>query len=117
MVPYTIPNVGLAAARAALDDDGGLTHTLGLIIRERQRLTDGLKRLGLAPLPTHANFVSAALPDSADDALHDLRRRGILVRSWRDPEYLKEIRITVGRPDDTHAVLQAMAEILTSAKD
>lgn len=117
MVPYTIPNVGLAAARAALDDDGYLTHTLGLIIRERQRLTDGLKRLGLAPLPTHANFVSAALPDSADDALHDLRRRGILVRSWRDPEYLKEIRITVGTPDDTDAVLQAMAEILTSAKD
>jgi histidinol-phosphate aminotransferase len=117
MVPYTIPNVGLAAARAALDDDAHLTYTLGLIIKERQRLADGLKRIGLTPLPTHANFVSAALPGSADEAMNDLRRRGILVRSWRDPEYLKEIRITVGTPDDTDAVLQAMAEIVTPAKD
>lgn len=114
MVPYTIPNVGLAAAAAALDDEPHLKHTLGLIIRERQRLSDGLRRIGLSPIPSFANFVSATLPGSADEAMEELRRRSILVRSWRDPDYLREIRITVGTPDDTDAVLEAMSDMLSS---
>ena len=112
MVPYTISSVGLAAARAALDDDGHLLHTLGRIVRERERLGQALKWLGLSPLPSFANFVSATLPFSADDAMDELRQRSILVRSWRDPEYLNEIRITVGTPDDTDALVKAMSEIL-----
>ena len=33
---------------------------------------------------------------------------------WRDPEHLTEIRITIGTPDDTAAILTALKEILLS---
>ena len=44
--------------------------------------------------------------------MNALAKRNILTRDWRDPEHPKHIRITVGLPDDTDAVLTAMAEIL-----
>lgn len=113
MVPYNTTNVGLAAAHAALEDEAHLAHTLGLIVRERQRMIEGLRGLGLSPMPSFANFVSATLPVSADAAMEELRRRSILVRSWRDPEHLREIRITVGTADDTDAVMRAMSEMLS----
>ena len=68
--------------------------------------------LGLAPFPTAANFVSARLGMPAAAAAEEFRKRGILVRDWRDPEHLNEIRITVGLPEDTDAVLVALGEIL-----
>ena len=40
---------------------------------------------------------------------------GILVRDWRDPEHPNELRITVGRADDTDAVLAAMRDIIATA--
>jgi histidinol-phosphate aminotransferase len=114
MVPYNVTNVGLAAAHAALDDDAYLQHTLGLVVGERRRLGDGLARLGLAPLASVANFLSVALPGPASPVVEALRQRGILVRDWRDPDHLREIRITIGTSDDTDAVIRALGEILSS---
>jgi histidinol-phosphate aminotransferase len=115
MVPYNVTNVGLDAAVAALEDEAHLDLTVELVARERRRLGDGLTRLGLAPLPSVANFLSVRLPGPAADMVAALRQRGILVRDWRDPDHLNEIRITIGTPDDTNAVVQAMAEIVASA--
>jgi histidinol-phosphate/aromatic aminotransferase/cobyric acid decarboxylase-like protein len=37
-----------------------------------------------------------------------MEKQGILVRDWRDPEHLVELRIGVGTPDDTDATLAAL---------
>ena len=113
MVPYNVTNVGMAAARAALDDTAHLEHTLGLVVRERFRLSEGLTRIGLAPMPSVANFLSVTLPGPASAVVEELRRRSILVRDWRDPDHLREIRITVGTPSDTDALLRALSEMLS----
>lgn len=113
MVPFNVTNVSLAAALAALNDDAHLEHTLGLVVSERQRLSEGLRGIGLAPMPSAANFVSAAFPIPAETAMEEFRRRSIMVRSWGDPEHLKEIRITVGTPNDTDAVIRATSEMLS----
>ena len=62
-----------------------------------------------------ANFVSAKLPIPAATAVEQLRRRRILIRDWRDPEHLNEIRITVGLAEDTDAVIAALRDILATA--
>jgi histidinol-phosphate aminotransferase len=116
MVPFNVTNVGLSAALAALKDDAHLEHTLGLVVQERQRLSEGLRRIGLAPMPSAANFVSAAFPIPAEAAMEEFRRRSILVRSWADSEHPQEIRITVGTPDDTDAVISATNEMLSSLR-
>jgi len=104
-----------AAALAALEDDAYLDKIVAAVARERERLSDGLKRLGLKVFPSAANFVSAVLPIPAATAMEKLRQRRILVRDWRDPEHLQEIRITVGLPDDTDAVIAALRDILAEA--
>ncbi len=56
------------------------------------------------------------LTNLAAGAVEEFRRRGILIRDWRDPDHLNEIRITIGLPDDTDAVLAALREILALAR-
>lgn len=107
--------VALAGALAALEDEAYLAQTLEAVARERRRMSDGLRALGLRPFPSSANFVSVALPMPAADTLARLHERGIQVRDWRDPDYQREVRITVGLPEDTDAVLRAVREILTDA--
>ncbi|MGH7123458.1 MAG: aminotransferase class I/II-fold pyridoxal phosphate-dependent enzyme, partial [Stellaceae bacterium] len=104
-----------AAALAALEDDAYLDKVVAAVALERERLSDGLKRLGLRVFPSAANFVSAVMPMPAVRVMEELRRRRILIRDWRDPEHLQEIRITVGLPDDTDAVIVALSDILAAA--
>jgi len=109
---YGANSPGQAAALAALEDDAYLQETLDLMATERTRLAEGLAALGLTPLPTAANFVSAELPCDAAGVMKALAERDILTRDWRDPGPPRHIRITVGLPEDTDAVLTAMKDIL-----
>ena len=104
-----------AAALAALEDDAYLDTVVAAVARERQRLGDGLAALGLEVFPSAANFVSAKLPILGAAAVDQLRRRRILIRDWRDPEHLHEIRITVGLAEDTDAVIAALRDVLATA--
>jgi histidinol-phosphate aminotransferase len=103
-----------AAALAALEDDAYLDKVVAAVARERQRLSDGLAGLGLEVYPSVANFVSAKMPIPAAQVMEELRRRRILIRDWRDPEHLYEIRITVGLAEDTDAVIAALRDILAA---
>ena len=107
--PSTVPLVG---ALAALRDDAHLSVTLDAVARERERMVEGMKTLGLQTMPTAANFVSMTMPMPAADVISQLHERGILVRDWRDPDHDREIRITVGTPDDTDVLLAAIRSIL-----
>ena len=104
-----------AAALAALEDDAHLDKVVAAVARERERLSKGLKGLGLKVFPSAANFVSAVMPIPAARVMEELRQRRILIRDWRDPEHLREIRITVGLSEDTDAVLAALRDILAAA--
>lgn len=104
-----------AAALAALEDDAHLDKVVAAVARERERLSKGLKALGLKVFPSAGNFVSAVTPLPAARVMEELRRRRILIRDWRDPDHLQEIRITVGLSEDTDAVLSALRDILAAA--
>jgi histidinol-phosphate aminotransferase len=109
---FNITVASQAAALAALQDEAYLKKTLDAVARERTRLSEGMTALGLSPFPTAANFVSARMAMPAAEAADAFRKRGILVRDWRDPEHLQEIRITVGLTEDTDAVLAALRDIV-----
>jgi histidinol-phosphate aminotransferase len=101
-----------AAALAALRDEAYLRTTLDAVACERRRLSDGIAAMGLSPFPSAANFVSTRLAISAAAAAEEFRKRGILIRDWRDPDHLNEIRVTIGLPDDTDAVIAALRDML-----
>jgi histidinol-phosphate aminotransferase len=75
-------------------------------------MSQGLAALGLSPWPSAANFVSVATPLEATAAMAALARYGILVRDWRDAEFPRELRITVGLPEDTDELLAVVGGML-----
>ncbi|MCL6509767.1 MAG: histidinol-phosphate transaminase [Anaerolineae bacterium] len=119
--PYT-PNVaGSIAAIAALGDRSYLHQTVRALVAERQRMSELLSRFDwLRLFPSEANFVlcrvAETAPIPADETAqpaarrlkHLLERRGVLVRYF-DRDGLRDcIRISVGRPDQTDRLIEAI---------
>jgi len=117
--PYT-PNVaGSIGAIAALSDPAYLGQTVRALVAERERMRERLARFGwLHVFPSQANFVlcriaeDAPLPAGDQPAArrlkHALEQRGVLVRYF-DRDGLRDcIRISVGRPDQTDALIAAI---------
>jgi len=109
--PYT-PNVaGTVAALAALSDRSWLDRTVKTLVAERARLTAALAELDwLTPLPSHTNFVLCRVGGGrqARAVKEGLERRGVLVRYF-DREGLRDaIRISVGRPEHTDALMAGL---------
>ncbi|MDP9149047.1 MAG: histidinol-phosphate transaminase [Myxococcota bacterium] len=110
---YNVDAMCLAMGEAALGDAAHLRATVLAICDERARLSDQLSRLGFDVVPSHANFVLARRPAPTAKGIYEaLKARGVLVRYFDDSALLDALRITVGRPEDTEALLSALHEVL-----
>jgi histidinol-phosphate aminotransferase len=109
---FNVPMLSQAGALAAFEDEAYLAGMLDRIAKERDRLAKGLAQLGLRVMPSAANFVSCVLEGPAAKAMAALEAKGIFVRDWRDPDHLNELRIGIGRPEDTGATLDALGAYL-----
>lgn len=117
--PYT-PNVaGTVAAITALSDTHWLAENVAAITAERTRLTGLLSATGwLAPLPSQTNFVlTRVLKDIPGDGPRGLRvkraleKHGVLVRYF-DKDGLRDcIRISIGKPEHSDALLRALTAV------
>jgi len=112
---FNVPSLSQAAALAAFQDQPYLAKLLDTVSAERAALAAGLAGLGVRVWPSAANFVSCTLPGPASHAMAALETDGILVRDWRDPDHPNELRIGVGMPQDTSAVLAALGRHLRRA--
>jgi histidinol-phosphate aminotransferase len=80
------------------------------IIKERSRLFAGLQKIAwLKVYPSQANFIYCAVLKGSASELHQrLQRKGILVRYF-DRAFLKNsIRVSVGKPEHTDALIKAL---------
>jgi histidinol-phosphate aminotransferase len=83
---YNCDALSLAAAAAAIGDQGYFRDVRERIMTTRGRMTEALPALGFAVTPSHANFVwcrSAARP--LKPIYEELKRRKILVRYMNYP--------------------------------
>jgi histidinol-phosphate aminotransferase len=110
---YNCDAISIAAATAAIEDQEYARGTWALVRAERERLTRALEELGWRVLPSHANFVLASVPAGRSAArLHaDLKAQGVLVRYFNLPGLGDKLRITVGTPSDTDALLAALRQL------
>ena len=66
----------------------------------------------MRPIPSAANFILCeVLKGRAVDLHRKLRDRGILVRYFRQPRVESFIRVSVGKPTDTDALVRTLREI------
>ena len=112
--PYNVNLAAEVALIASLEDIPALLERVQSIIAERERMAGLLAAIpGVHPYPSQANFILARLPDGSGQRIFDaLCRRGIFLRHWNNPRLADCLRISVGLPDETDAVVAALSELV-----
>src|SRR5713226_2785689 len=108
--PYNVSVAASAAAVAALEDAEYMADVVARLIAERDRLSHCLASVAyLQPYPSRANFILCrVLGRDARELKRALERRGILVRYFDKPGLTDCIRISVGKPEHTDALVAAL---------
>jgi histidinol-phosphate aminotransferase len=111
--PYNVTVAGSAAAIAALEDIDWLTDKVTLIIEERERLFGLLSDIPyLRPYPSRSNFILCQVVGrNAHELKLALEGEGILIRYYRTPRLQDHVRFTVGKPDQTNALIEVLRRI------
>src|SRR5918992_762362 len=111
--PFNVNSIGLAAARAALDDMEFVARSYAENLQGLKRLEEGSRALGLEYIASHANFLTIRVAGggkSATEIYKRLLRRGVIVRpvggAYGLPEHL---RVTVGTSEENERFLAALA--------
>ncbi|MBZ5580872.1 MAG: histidinol-phosphate transaminase [Acidobacteriia bacterium] len=108
--PYSVNSLAVLAAQAAVEDAGFIQSYVAEVLAARELLCLGLELLGIAYIPSSANFVLGRFGDRAIEVRDALRGQGILVRD-RSYEAAGCVRITVGTREQTRRLLAALEEI------
>lgn len=115
--PYNVNVAASAAALASLQDLDFLAQNVALLRGERERLYKGLYQVPyLRPYPSQANFILCqVIGSSALELKNVLAQQGILVRYYNNSLLKDFIRISVGRPAESDAVLAALQGLSTGS--
>jgi len=111
--PYNVNAAAQIAVRESLADVEYIQGIIKAIIDERQRLHDKLNEQGmLRPIPSNANFILCHAPKGKAKEIKELlKSAGIFVRYFDAPLLKDMIRISVGKPHHTDALIKALQRI------
>ena len=114
--PYKVNALAERAAVAALTEDRDWVRArIADVVEIRRRLASELRRLGLSPLPSAANFVLVPVPD-AQHLGAAMRRAGVAVRPMPQlPVVGDALRISIGPWPMMEAALAALRSALECA--
>jgi histidinol-phosphate aminotransferase len=103
LTPFSTSLVAQAAALAALDAEDEVIRRCALVISERERVTEALRKLFPDVPASQANFVWLPLGDQAMAFGAACEKRGVIVRPFPGDG----VRITIGTPEENDALLAA----------
>ena len=111
--PYNVGALPQAAAEAAIRDKEYFEKCTAEIARVRESTVNQLLALGVAVLPSCANFIFVSPTRiSGKEYFTSLRQKGILVRHFDAPRVRDFVRVTIGSSEQMEAYLKATKEIL-----
>ena len=106
--PFNANTLAQVAARAALGDEQHVAASRALNEAEMASVDNGLRALGLAPLPSQANFLFFDTHRNGRDVFDRLLREGIIVRHLGG----SMLRVTIGRPEENRRFLKALSHVM-----
>jgi len=109
---FNVGSVAQAGALAALADQPHLTSTVGRAILQRDRITEGLREIGMPCTDSLGNFVTFEVGGVAASAIDAFGQRGIGVRGLVPYGMTEQVRVTAGTEDEVDAFLEAAADLL-----
>jgi len=110
--PFSVNMLALIAAKEALSDDKYVAKVLESNIQGRDFFYGLFAELGLAFIPTEANFVLVRVGPDAEGLTKKLFEKKILVRwmgAYELPEY---IRVTVGTTEENRLFARSLRSLL-----
>jgi len=105
--PFNTNSIAQNAALLALKDDDHIKSTKTLNEQGKKYLYKELDSLGMAYVPTEANFIYIPLKQDSNILYNKLLRQGIIVR----PMGPQEIRVTIGLPEENRKFVEALRKI------
>jgi len=111
-LPFEPSSLAEAAGIAALGDQAWVHRTLELNARMLRLLAEELPRLGLAAIPSEANFLMIPLEtcDAASRLVEELLTRGVIIRPLAGFGLPQAVRISTGTEDEVQLLLEALAK-------
>jgi histidinol-phosphate aminotransferase len=101
--PFSTSLVAQAAALAALAQEDEVKRRCALVIAERDRVTEALRKLSVDVPTSQANFVWLPLGDRSAAFAATCESRGVIVRAFQPDG----VRVTIGTPEENDLFLAA----------
>ena len=112
--PYNVNVAASVAAKVSLEHCDELKQVVEKLKHERARLFSALQEIPyLRPYPTQSNFILCQVTgrDAAELKTKLAQDYGVFIRYFNKPRLRDNIRISVGRPQDTEALLKALQSL------
>jgi len=115
--PFNVNNLAIVGAVAALTDHDFLRESYELNLAGMQQLQDGCRRLGIAWIPSYANFITVEIPrlnnqSQGGAAFQKLLRLGVIVRPLAGYAMPDHLRVTIGLASENARFLEALEAVL-----
>jgi len=113
--PFNVNSLAQIGALAALEDQEHVERSRRTNREGMQFLDDAFSRMGLARVPSQANFVLVHVGDGAR-VYEGLLRQGVIVRPMTGYGFPQHVRVTVGTAEENRRFVTALERVLRGAE-
>jgi len=110
--PFNVNSLAQVAGLAALDDDEFAEESLALTKQGLAYLYGELDRLGLAYIPTQANFLIIKTPLGARETYERMLKQGVIIRAMDSYGLEDYIRVNVGLAEENSRFIHTLESII-----
>jgi len=110
--PFNVNALAQAAATAALDDKKFLRKSRKLILEGKNYLYDYLTKMGLAYVPSVANFILVDVGRDGAAVFKEMLKHGVIVRDMYQYGLRNFIRVTIGTKRENEKFIKILKKIL-----
>jgi histidinol-phosphate aminotransferase len=110
--PFNVNTLAQSAALAALDDQDFIQRSIVLNQRGMQQYRQGFETLGLAYIPSVANFITVDVGEDSSKIDRALLHEGCITRPIANYGLPNHLRITIGLEEENDRLLNAMRKVL-----
>jgi histidinol-phosphate aminotransferase len=110
--PFNVNSLALAAAEAALEDEGHVARSRWINQAGLRQLEGTCEALGLSYIPSVANFLCISLPRPGGDVYEGLLCEGVITRPIAGYGLPGHLRVTVGTEAENARFAAALTRVL-----
>lgn len=110
--PFNVNSLAQSAAIAAFDDKKFLKKTRQKILEGKGYLYESLTRLGLAYVPSVANFILIDVGRDGVGVFRDMLKYGVIVRDMKQYGLKNYIRVTIGTKKENERFIKVLKKVL-----